>query len=68
MVILGTAPDARVGSEFEGLAQLVMQFFFSTLNKLSLYQHLVPPHTFIPWKIQIGCPLKILHAFLLKFK
>lgn len=29
MVILGTAPDARVGSEFEGLAQLVIQIPFS---------------------------------------
>lgn len=30
MVILGTAPDARVGGEFEGLAQLVMQISFSS--------------------------------------
>lgn len=36
MVILGTAPDARVGSEFEGLAQLVMHISFSTLSKLPL--------------------------------
>lgn len=36
MIILGTAPDARVGSEFEGLAQLVKCKSPSPFKYLSL--------------------------------